>query len=46
MQKSEELKSLCLQIYEAMTQNDTDFVLNHFSKQEGVLAIGTDPEEW
>ena len=46
MQKSEELKALCVQIYEAMTQNNVDFILNHFSQQEGVLAIGTDPEEW
>ena len=46
MQKSEELKALCLQLYEAMAQNDIDFVLKHFSQQEGVLAIGTDPEEW
>lgn len=46
MEKSSELKALCLSWYEAFEQGDIDFIKNFTSRREGVLMIGTDPNEW
>lgn len=46
MEPSNELKELYLRCCEAMTNGDHAFFETHFSQQDGVLAIGTDPAEW
>jgi hypothetical protein len=46
MQPSLELRELVLRTYEAMGQGDTGFYDNHLSRQDGVLIIGSDPNEW
>jgi len=46
MEPSRELKELYHRCCEAQTQGDTAFFERHFSKKDGVLAIGTDAEEW
>jgi len=46
MQQSSELKKLYPRICEAMSTGDHAFFARHFSQQDGVLAIGTDPTEW
>ena len=46
MEKSPELKALLLSLYDAFTEGDTDFIKNVTSRREGVLMIGTDPNEW
>jgi ketosteroid isomerase-like protein len=46
MQPSIELRELVLQTYAAMANGDTTFYDQHLSRQEGVLIIGSDPNEW
>jgi hypothetical protein len=46
MQQSSELKELVLRTYAAMANGDTTFYDRHLSHQEGVLIIGSDPNEW
>jgi len=46
MEPSTELKELVLRTYEAMGNGDTTFYDHHLSHQEGVLIIGSDPNEW
>jgi len=46
MKESTELKELYLHCCGAMSHADYSFFERHFSQQEGVLAIGTDPAEW
>lgn len=46
MQPSIELKELVLRTYEAMSKGDTSFYDTHLSRQDGVLIIGSDPNEW
>ena len=35
-----------LRVYAAYAFEDTGAVLPYYSRQEGVLVIGTDPNEW
>jgi hypothetical protein len=46
MEKSSELKALLMSFYEALTQADIEFIKNFTSRRDGVLMIGTDPNEW
>jgi hypothetical protein len=46
MNPSVELKNAVLRFYESMTSGDVSAVERLFSRQSGVLAIGTDPNEW
>ena len=46
MQPSTELKDLVLRTYQAIANGDTTFYDRHLSQQQGVLIIGTDPNEW
>jgi len=46
MEPSSELKELVLRTYEAMGNGDTSFYDHHLSHQDGVLIIGSDPNEW
>jgi ketosteroid isomerase-like protein len=46
MNPSVELKNAVLRFYESMTSGDVKAVERLFSRQSGVLAIGTDPNEW
>jgi hypothetical protein len=46
MEPSTELKELVLRTYEAMGNADTTFYDHHLSHQDGVLIIGSDPNEW
>ncbi len=46
MEPSTELKDLTLRSYEAFSSGDHSFFDRHLSHQDGVLAIGTDPNEW
>jgi ketosteroid isomerase-like protein len=46
MNTSVELKSLTLRLYESMTSGDLNAIVSLFSHQSGVLAIGSDPNEW
>ena len=46
MEQSAELTELTLRFYTALSSGDLAFVKQHFSRQEGVLVIGTDPQEW
>ncbi len=46
METSAELQALYRKICEAQTDGDYRFFEDHFSKKEGVTAIGTDPSEW
>ncbi|GAC1461731.1 MAG: hypothetical protein PVSMB4_20290 [Ktedonobacterales bacterium] len=45
MEPSPELLDLTKSLYQAMTTGDASFV-SMFSRQPGVLCIGTDPAEW
>jgi ketosteroid isomerase-like protein len=45
MEQSTELKNLILQSYEALSKGHYSFFERHLSKTEGVLVIGTDPNE-
>jgi hypothetical protein len=46
MESSPELADLTLRLYEALTRGDMAFIEGHISRQDGVIAIGTDPKEW
>ena len=46
MERSPELRDLTLRLYEAMSRGDVSFFERVTSRQEGLLAIGTDPAEW
>ncbi|MDY6970975.1 MAG: nuclear transport factor 2 family protein [Thermodesulfobacteriota bacterium] len=46
MEKATELKELYLRACEAMSKGDYSFFERHFSRKDGVIAIGTDPTEW
>ncbi|MCF8084129.1 MAG: nuclear transport factor 2 family protein [Deltaproteobacteria bacterium] len=46
MEASKALKRLYFGICEALSSGDAAFFAHHFSQEDGVLAIGTDPEEW
>ena len=46
MEKSSELKALLLSFYGAFTKGDISFIKDITSRREGVLMIGTDPDEW
>jgi hypothetical protein len=45
MEPSPALRNLMSSLYHAMTTGDDSFVTT-FSRQPGVLCIGTDPAEW
>jgi hypothetical protein len=46
METSAELRELTLRCFAALSSGDIAFFEQHFSRQDGVLAIGTDPQEW
>ncbi|HJZ47739.1 MAG TPA: nuclear transport factor 2 family protein [Roseiflexaceae bacterium] len=46
MEQSTELIDLTRRSYEALSSGDIAFFERHVSQDEGVLAIGTDPNEW
>jgi hypothetical protein len=46
MRESQELRDLYIRLCEAQARGDSGFVEQLFSRQAGVLGIGTDPNEW
>lgn len=46
MEKSVELKNVVLGLYESMSKGDVSAIEDIFSRQVGVLGIGSDPNEW
>jgi ketosteroid isomerase-like protein len=47
MELSDELRDLTLRFYEATTTGDLSFFDRHVSHlEEGVVFVGTDPDEW
>lgn len=46
MEKSIELKNIILDFFESMSNGDVIAIENIFSRQAGVLGIGSDPNEW
>jgi SnoaL-like domain len=46
MEHSEELKDLTMRLYEAEATGDISFIERHYSRQEGAVYIGSDPNEW
>src|SRR5207253_1737654 len=46
MERSAELLDLTLRLYRAMAAGDLAFFERLVSRQEGLVAIGTDPREW
>ena len=46
MKRSSELRNLCVALSEAHSLADAPFIERHVSTREGVLSIGSDPEEW
>jgi SnoaL-like domain len=46
MEHSEELKDLTMRLYEAEATGDITFIERHYSRQEGAVYIGSDPNEW
>ena len=46
MEQSSELKALMLQAYKALAKGDPSFFERYVSQADGMLAIGTDPNEW
>ena len=46
MMRSAELRDLCVALSEAHSHADAPFIERHVSGQEGVLSIGSDPNEW
>ncbi len=46
LQRSPELRELMSRFYDAMQTGETSRVLDMMSREEGVLSIGTDPNEW
>ena len=46
MNRSTEVRNAVLRLYESMGTGDVSAIERLFSCQSGVLAIGTDPNEW
>lgn len=46
MESSDEIKNIMLRFYDAMTNLQTQTWLDLISQEEGVLCVGTDPNEW
>ncbi len=46
MEQSAELKNLMLRFYDAISHADLAFFDRGLARHDGVLAIGTDPNEW
>ena len=46
LQQSPELRELMLRFYQAFEGGDAALAIGLLSQEEGVLAIGTDPNEW
>jgi hypothetical protein len=46
LEQSDELRDLTLRLYEAEATGDITFIERHFSRQEGAVYIGSDPNEW
>jgi adenylate cyclase len=46
MHPSDEIKNAVLHLYASMTSGDVSAIERLFSRQSGVLAIGSDPNEW
>lgn len=46
MERSDELRDIVLGMFEAASRQDPSSVDRHTSSHEGVLMIGTDPNEW
>jgi len=46
MNPSAELRNAVLRLYEGMSSGDVSAIERLFSRQSGVLAIGSDPNEW
>jgi SnoaL-like domain len=46
MERSAELRDLCVALSEAHSRADAPFIERHVSRQEGVLSIGSGPNEW
>ena len=45
MKPSDEIKNVLLRLYESEASSDISTFTQLFSRQEGVLVIGTDPAE-
>jgi ketosteroid isomerase-like protein len=46
VEPSTAVKQTVLRFYEALTTGNASAIQDLMSRQEGVLAIGTDPQEW
>jgi hypothetical protein len=46
MERSPELTALLQRIYDAVSDGDTDTLHTSLSAHDGLVFIGTDPEEW
>ena len=46
MEHSDELRDLTLRLYEAEATGDLSFIERNFSRQEGAVYVGSDPNEW
>ena len=46
MERSDELRGVFLEFYDALAKGDTAFLERHFSGDADMRAIGTDPDEW
>ncbi len=46
MEPAPELRDTILRLYEAFSRGDADLVERLTSRQEGLVFIGTDPNEW
>ena len=46
MQQAPELKDMVMRLYEAVSQGNGDLMERLISRHEGLVFIGTDPDEW
>jgi SnoaL-like domain len=46
MEPSQEIRDAVIRLYESMATADQAAIERAFPRHEGVLAIGSDPEEW
>jgi adenylate cyclase len=46
MEHSEELRNLTMRLYEAESTGDIAFIERHYSRQDGAVYVGSDPNEW
>jgi adenylate cyclase len=46
MEHSDELRDLTLRLYEAEATGDLSFIERYFSRQQGAVYVGSDPNEW